>query len=103
VGPRGHPNAVFHTAEEVREPHSRAIIILQTIITLATLPGGAGLCVVTRHRQHPHVDRDDDWMMQLDEEVLHAEACRYPPSPPYQGRLVAWHLNQRHRLHTRTG
>jgi hypothetical protein len=96
------PNAVFHTAEEVREPHTWGTTIVQTIIALATLRDGTGLCVASRHRQHRHIDRDDDWTMRLDDVVLHAEARRYPPSPPYQGRLVAWHLGRREQVHVET-
>ena len=98
-----HPNGLLYSEHDVHEPDRPGPATVVTVIALAQLPDGAGLCVVTRYRQHPHIDRDDDWSIQLDEMVLDAESRRYPPSPPDQGGIVAWHLYRRRHDPARRG
>ena len=76
----------------VRDERVVIVVVTATAALPAVRPGGDLLVVTTRRRQHRWDDRDDDWTIALNGTVLDAEARRYPPSPPFQGLLVAWHL-----------
>lgn len=91
------PAALHYAEAELFEETTRHSAVLVTITATATLPDGTPTVVTTRNRQHPYDDRDDDWTIQLDETVLTSENRRYPPSPRFQGRLVAWSLIARRR------
>lgn len=86
------PIALQYTETEIREPDTATHAIIVVVTATAELPDGAIVSATTRSRQHPRLDRDDDWTLQLNGVALDAEDRRYPPSPPFQGRIVAWHL-----------
>ena len=97
------PVALDCTDSEVRDPARDEgdqapadLVVLAVVTATARLPAArseGGLVVVTtRRRSHRWDDRDDDWTIALNGTVLDAESRRYPPSPPFQGLIVAWHL-----------
>lgn len=91
------PVALHYAESELIEGGISSTAWLITFTATARLPDGTSIVVVTRNRQHPDDDRDDDWTIELDGAVLRTESRRYPPSPRFQGQLVAWHLSARRR------
>jgi hypothetical protein len=91
------PAALHYAEAEPFEEATGIRAVLVTITATATLLDGTSVVVTTRNRQHPYDDRDDDWTIQLDGTPLTGESRRYPPSPRFQGRLVAWTLIARRR------
>ena len=79
----------------VRDDLVVIVVVTATAALPAARPSGELVVVTTRRRSHRWDDRDDDWTIAINGTVLDAEARRYPPSPPFQGLLVAWHLQRR--------
>lgn len=101
------PVALAYADAEVRDgPHPgleresgdrEDLVVIVVVTATVALPGnrpGRDLVVTTRRRQHRWDDRDDDWTIAINGTVLDAEARRYPPSPPFQGLIVARHTQQ---------
>ncbi|MGH3821648.1 MAG: hypothetical protein ACRDRA_02200 [Pseudonocardiaceae bacterium] len=73
----------LHYAEEQRLGE-----LLITITASAALPGRQ-ITVITHHHLPLRSDDAQRWLISINDAPLPHEQRRYPPSPPYQGWIVA--------------